>query len=106
VVAKYVTCLITLIGPFRITGGSWSKRTDTAYQFSAGFGNVVYPEIGYDAGYLDFARADDSSVPLFLSIRVFAAGMKAKDLVLILNPDGFSRGLAVVNPLGGVGVAQ
>ncbi len=88
-VAKYVTCLCTIgDGPYKIFQSEWQVRDEGKQcQFSTGINSVVYPEVSFNTGYIEFQPlANPSTRLLTLLFGIYAEGMPGKQVAMRVEP--------------------
>jgi hypothetical protein len=90
VIAKYFSCVCDVVGPtFQISANTltyqrdkWILRSPAARsaQFLADVNNVVYPELPFDAGFVEFMFRAGTPMPttMEMELNLFAEGMSRK----------------------------
>lgn len=80
VVAKYATCICNVLSDsYKIMQSTWQKTDENRWQFATGFNSVIYPEIPFDTGSMEFEPLPNLR-PGFLTLQfgLYAEGMVGK----------------------------
>jgi len=91
-VAKYVTCICTVSSDsYEIMQSDWRKMSEGRWQFATGFNNVVYPDIPFDTGSMEFQPLPNAGTGLLnLQFGLYAEGMTGKVFNASLDPKIFT----------------
>lgn len=99
-VAKYVTCICTVLSDsYEIMQSNWQKLSEGRWQFATGFNNVVYPDIPFDTGNMEFRPLPNSGTGfLNLQFGLYAEGMTGKVFHASVDPKIFTQQPGAVTP--------
>lgn len=94
VIAKYVSCVCDVVDPsYQISSNTFTYQLDKwrlhgklsrSVQFIPNVNNVVYPELAFDAGFVEFAPRGVASIPptTAIELSLFADGMSRKRITI------------------------
>lgn len=89
--AKFVTCVCSLSGPYRLYSQNqvtWTYSSENSVQFMTGSNSIIYPNVPTDTSDLDIVSKHEVPVDTFsLTFHLFAEDMKPKSMLLALSFD-------------------